>query len=304
MKACHQNIGLARICRLFGVTRQAYYGHLHRKIATGLEQELVIKEVLKIREKHPRIGTRKLHAMLEDFMIAHQIKMGRDALFDLLSAHQLLIRKRRRSIKTTHSHHWLKKYSHLLKDFIPKRPNELYVSDITYWKIEQGYVYISLITDAYSHKIVGYDVAASLETNNSLKALKMALAHLELNRNDTLIHHSDRGVQYCSTKYVRLLIEYGVKISMTENGDPLENAIAERVNGILKDEYLYCYQVQNLYEAKGLLKQVIMRYNEERPHMSIGNLVPQKVHSGQVNKGQKKWKNYYQKKEAVNTLQD
>lgn len=299
MKELNTGIGLARICRLFGITRQAYYQHLYQCVDVELEHELVIQQVKHIRSQHPRIGTRKLYVMLEGFMFRHHIKMGRDALFDLLSAHQLLIRRRRRMIKTTQSYHWLKKYPNLIKGFIPARADELYVSDITWWKIESGDLYISFITDAYSHKIVGYEVSESLESESSLKALIMALSDLR-QPSLLLIHHSDRGVQYCSSKYVKLLQDYDVQISMTENGDPLENAVAERVNGILKQEYLECYEVSNINEAKVLLAQVIKLYNEERPHMSIGNLVPEKVHNNILKKGEKKWKNYYRKKQTVN----
>lgn len=300
MKVRKPTVGLSKLCWLFGVTRQAFYQHLYQGIDTELEQELIIQEVLKIRKQHPRIGTRKLYIMLEDFMLEHQIKMGRDALFNTLSAYGLLIRRRKRLIKTTQSHHWLKKYPNLIKDYIPRRPNELYVSDITYWKINRGYVYIHLITDAYSHKIVGYYVSETLDAESSLQALQMALSALKAESHLPLTHHSDRGVQYCSSKYVKLLQDYEVKISMTENGDPLENAIAERVNGILKEEYLNCYQVENIIQARELLDQVIKLYNQDRPHMSIGNLVPEKVHSKQLEKGEKKWKNYYQKNQTVN----
>jgi putative transposase len=303
MKERNSHIGLATICRLFGVTRQAYYQHLDRRIDLETEHELVIKEVLQIRRQHPRIGIRKVYVMLDGFMSVHSIKMGRDALYNLLAVHNLLIRKRRRKVKTTQSHHWLKKYPNLIKDFEPSRPNEVWVSDITYWKTDFGYVYISLITDAYSHKIVGYHLGETLEAVESIQALKMALSGLEPERCFILIHHSDRGVQYCSEAYVKLLRKHAIQISMTENGDPLENPIAERVNGILKEEYLDCYQVESIYEAKELLKQVIRLYNEERPHMSIGNLVPEKVHNHQLKKGEKQWKNYYRNKELVN-LQD
>lgn len=296
----HSNVGLHRICRLFGITRQAYYQHLNRRLDTELWHELIIKEVLKIRAHHPRIGTRKLYILLEDFMLEHQIKMGRDALFDLLSTYGLLIRKRKRFVKTTQSHHWLKKYSNLIQGFVPTSPNQLYVSDITYWKITNKYLYIHLITDAYSRKIVGYELSETLEAVHSVNALKMALSSLKKDGNNYLIHHSDRGVQYCSYKYVKLLQDYQIQISMTENGDPLDNAIAERVNGILKEEYLSCYEIASFEEAKALLKQVINLYNNERPHMSIGNLVPEKVHSNQLKRGSRKWKNYYQKKDTVN----
>jgi transposase InsO family protein len=301
MKLQYSHTGLAKICRLFGITRQAYYQHLHQNIDTYMEHELIIKEVLIIRKHHPRIGTRKLYIMLEYFMLQHQIKIGRDALFDLLSVHRLLIRRRIRKIKTTQSHHWLKKYPNLIKGFVPVSPNELYVSDITYWKIRHGNVYISLITDAYSRKIVGFDVSESLEATGCLRALQMALsAFLEAERHLQLILHSDRGIQYCCTKYVKLLQDYNIQISMTENGDPLDNAIAERVNGILKEEYLDCYLVENINEDKVLLAQVIKLYNEQRQHMSIGNKKQKKVHSHTLKKGERKWKSYYQKKETVN----
>lgn len=300
MKMHNPKIGLSRLCWLFGVTRQAYYQSFHREAFVEIEQELVLKEVIKIRKHHPRMGTRKLYIMLEDFMLEHQIKIGRDALFDLLSEHQLLIRRRKRKITTTQSHHWLKKYPNLIKNFTPNAPNQLYVSDITYWKTEFGYTYISLITDAYSHKIVGHNLAQTMEAIESVKALETAVSQLENGEN--LIHHSDRGTQYCSGKYVKLLQDYKIRISMTETGDPLDNAIAERVNGILKEEYLDCYQVTNFDEAKELLDVVVKLYNQERPHMSIGNLVPEKVHNHQLNKGERKWKNYYQKKELVNGL--
>ena len=156
----------------------------------------------------------------------------------------------------------------------PRGINQLWVSEITYWKIQTGYVYLSLITDVYSHKIVGYHVVQTLEAVETLQALQMALLANQ-GRLDCLIHHSDRGVQYCSASYVKELQDSGVKISMTENGDPYENAVAERMNGILKQEYLGGHSVVSLVEARKVLKDTIKLYNEERPHMSIGNLTPQ-----------------------------
>lgn len=296
MKMRHPTIGLSKICWLFGITRQAYYQRFQREEFIGIEQELVIKEVIKIRENHPRIGTRKLYIMLESFMLAHQIKMGRDALFDLLSAYQLLIRRRKRKISTTQSHHWLRKYPNLIRDFVPTAPNQLWVSDITYWKPNDQVFYISLITDAYSHKVVGHNLAQTLEAMESIKALKKAL--LTIKKGQNLTHHSDRGTQYCSSNYVKLLQDYGLKISMTESGDPLENAVAERINGILKEEYLECYTANNFKQANELLGAVVKRYNQERPHMSNGNITPEKVHSEQIQKGDKQWKNYYKRKEV------
>lgn len=212
-------------------------------------------------------------------MLEHQIKMGRDALFDVLASNGLLVKRRKRRVFTTQSFHWLRKYSNLIRDYNPEEPNRIWVSDITYWKIGSGFIYISFITDAYSHKIVGYHVADTLEAIETLKALRMALSTLRRTPIG-LIHHSDRGIQYCSSNYVNLLLQHKIRISMTESSDPLENPIAERVNGIIKNEYLDCYQVESLPEARELLDQVIILYNDERPHMSIGNLTPVKVHNG------------------------
>ena len=253
--------------------------------------------------------------MLQPFFNEHKIKMGRDALFNLLYINHLLVRKRKRKISTTNSYHRFRKYPNLIKAFIPKAINQLWVSDITYWEVGGKHVYISFITDVYSHKIVGYYVAQTLETIESVQALKMALDSLET-KPTNLVHHSDRGIQYCSNSYVKLLQDYNIKISMTENGDPLENAIAERINGIIKEEYLYNYQVNNIKEAKQLLKAVVDLYNNERPHMSISNLTPNHVHqSTEKLKPNKLWKNYYKKngtivkqeqdvKQTVNLLQD
>lgn len=285
------------------ITRQAYYQHYWHEEDRNFEHELIIREVLQIRKKHRRMGGRKLYELLEPFMLGHQIKMGRDALFDLLSANQLLVRRRKRKVHTTNSFHWLRKYPNLIKELVPTKANQLWVSDITYWKIETGFLYISLITDAFSHKIVGYQVAETLEAVASVKALKMALKGLN-QPPEGLIHHSDRGVQYCSSEYVKLLQDNTMQISMTESGDPLENAIAERINGIIKEEYLDNYQVKNLGEAEKLLKQVIRLYNEERPHMSIGNMTPSQVHLTNQ-KTDRLWKNYYPKNlTLVKQLQD
>jgi len=298
MKERQPKIGLSKLCWLFGVTPQAYYQSFYREKFVGIEQELVLKEVVSIRKNHPRIGTRKLYVMLENFMLEHQIKMGRDALFDLLSLHGLLVRRRRRRIVTTQSNHWMKKYPNLIKEFIPTAPNQLWVSDITHWKIETKPLYISLITDVFSHKIVGYNLAISMEAVESVNALQMAL--LENKNLDKLIHHSDRGSQYCSFKYVNLLQDKGIQISMTETGDPLDNAVAERINGILKDEYLDCYTINTFQQAKDLLDAVIPLYNKVRPHMSIGNLVPEKVHTKELQPGNRLWKSYYANKKNVN----
>lgn len=306
MKSNFRHIGLAKLCGWFGMTRQAYYQYNWEAISTTIEEEMIIKQVKQIRESHRRIGTRKLYEMIQPFMLEQQIKIGRDGLFDLLSSNHLLVRKRKRKIQTTNSYHRLRKYPNLIREMVPTAIKQLWVSDITYWKLKQGHLYISLITDAYSHKIVGYHVGETMETIESIHALEMALSTIKLEDRLNLIHHSDRGIQYCSQAYVNLLQDYEIKISMTENGDPLENAVAERVNGIIKEEYLETYEVNNLKEAKNLLKKVIELYNIERPHMSIGNFTPEAIHlSKNQFKPQKLWKNYYQKQSTfVNPIQD
>lgn len=243
----------------------------------SVEEELVLQQVLNIRTNHRRMGGRKLFELLEPFMLEHQIKMGRDGLFDLLASNSLLVKRKRRSVRTTQSSHWLRKHPNRIKGFIPKSPNELWVSDITYLKTPKGFLYISLVTDAYSHKIVGHHIAESLEGLQTIQALKMALQLYKQSAKE-LIHHSDRGVQYCSADYVKLLQENNIAISMTESGDPLENAVAERINGIIKGEYMDLYKITNLSQAKQCLNDVVYLYNNERPHMSIGMLTPQNVH--------------------------
>lgn len=276
----------------------------------SFEQELVLGQVIKLRASHPRMGGRKLYELLEPFMLSHQIKMGRDALFDLLSANNLLVKRRKRRVCTTHSHHWLKKYPNLIRGLKLTSSHQLWVSDITYWKVGGKYLYLSLLTDAYSHKIVGYHLSNSLEAEASVKALNRALFGLLKGpeRPIQLIHHSDRGIQYCSKVYVKQLQAHNIKISMTEKGDPLENAIAERVNGILKEEYLSHTLPRTLKEARKVLQNTIRKYNEERPHMSINNLTPSYVHDRNI-KTKKLWKNYYSKpisgqSKIVNLLKD
>ncbi|MCH8902756.1 MAG: IS3 family transposase [Bacteroidetes bacterium] len=303
MKDKYRHVGLSRFCRLLGITRQAWYQHFWHVESATIEQELVLKQVLEIRQNHRYMGGRKLYEKLQPFMINHQIKMGRDALFDLLSANRLLVRKKKRNIYTTQSFHWLRKYPNLIRDLVPGGPNQLWVSDITYWKIRLGYVYISFITDAYSRKIVGYHVAETLEAVETLEALKMAFAGCK-KEPEKLIHHSDRGIQYCSSPYVKLLRDKGIQISMTENGDPLENAIAERLNGIIKQEYLYDYTPKSLKQAKEILASSVELYNKDRPHESIGYLTPENVHINHL-KTQRLWKNYYSNnRKLVTILQD
>jgi len=304
MKDMYARIGLVRLCRLLGMTRQAYYQHFWQQEATGIEESLVLQEVINLRKDHRVMGGRKLYEKLHPFFLDHQIKIGRDALFDLLSANGLLVKKRRRRYVTTWSKHWLRKWPNLIREMEITGVNQLWVSDITYWKVAGNYLYISLITDVYSHKVVGYHLAETLESIETIKALKMALEQLPQSLTQPLIHHSDRGVQYCSENYVKLLQDKDIQISMTENGDPLENAVAEQMNGILKEEYLNHYKSDNKEQAKDQLDQAVKLYNQQRPHFSIGLLTPELVHEKNLST-EKLWKNYYNKNtKIVNQLQD
>lgn len=254
-----------------------------------------MQEVLRIRRIQKRIGTRKLLILMNDFMQQHIIQIGRDAFFDLLRKQGLLVRRRKRSKpQTTFSNHWLRKYPNLIVGFIPNAPNQLWVSDITYIHLDDGFAYLSLITDAYSRKIVGFYLCNDLSARGCVKALRMALRNNPVR--DGLIHHSDRGLQYCSSTYVKLLQDNHLQISMTQNGDPLENALAERVNGILKEELLEA-SYSSLAEAQQAVAMAISIYNHQRPHSSVDMLTPVIAHA-KTGELKKHWKNYYKRKEV------
>lgn len=277
------------LCSLFGKTRQAFYKNNKENIKQQINNDLILTLVKKYRENQKRIGARKLLAMISESLSEKQA-IGRDAFFTLLRTNGLLVRKRKTRIITTQSFHWLHKYPNLIKEFVPSKSNQLWVSDITYIKTGAGFVYLFLITDAYSRKIVGWHLAQTMEADNALIALAMALKQLPASCTD-LIHHSDRGIQYCSSKYVKRLSTYNIKISMTENGDPYENAIAERVNGILKTEWLYDMSLKDYTEALHAIKSIIDIYNYERPHLSLDMMTPEKAHQSE-GKLKRLWKSY------------
>ena len=284
MKVDYRHIALSRLCRLLGITRQSYYQYFQYQQVKLISHQTVLKQVLAIRDQHPCVGGRKLFKMIQSVKQEHRIKLGRDGLFDLLRANHLLVKRRKSRHYTTNSLHPFYKYPNLIKEYIPQTVNQLWVSDITYWKTNRGYVYLSLVTDAYSRKIVGYHVAKNLEAAETIKALKMAIESLP-NSPSNLIHHSDRGQQYCSNEYVRLLKDNNIKISMTNNGDPYENALAERMNGIVKGEYLYHYTIDRLKQAKMVIDSVVKLYNEERLHSRCGYQTPQSLHSRMLKYG-------------------
>jgi len=205
------------------------------------------------------------------------IKMGRDKFFVLLREHGLLVKPRRRRVRTTDSNHVYRKYSNLIKEYEPCGPEQIWSSDITYVSKEKGFVYVSLVTDQYSKKIMGYHVHATLEAEGPLKALRMALKNRS-HRETRLIHHSDRGIQYCSEEYIRLLERNGIQISMSALGNPYENAVSERVNGIVKTEFYLDDHFRNIGQVRKAIKEAVFLYNNHRPHASCDYLTPEQAH--------------------------
>jgi transposase InsO family protein len=277
------------LCSLLGYSRQAYYQQKRKEEKEVFGEELILQEVLRHRKIMKRLGGRKLMVLMNNFMQQHAIGMGRDTFFDLLRDNGLLIRRRRHRPHTTNSRHWLRKYPNLIEYFIPTSPNQLWVSDITYIRLPNEFAYLSLITDAYSRKIVGFYLCENLSAKGCINALKMALKSLP--EKHCLIHHSDRGVQYCSTDYVALLVKRHICISMTQTGNPKENPLAERVNGILKEELLEEVFL-SLSIAREKVAIAISIYNFQRPHLSINMLTPVEAHNSE-GPLTRRWKNYY-----------
>lgn len=266
-----------------------YYDALWRKESSLVREDVILQEVLSIRENLPRIGTRKLHYLLQSELESHNINVGRDYLFDLLSEHKLLVRQRKRKAITTDSRHWMRKYSNLIKAMTVSRPEQVWVSDITYIRLINQWGYLSMITDAYSRKIVGYCFRSDLMAEGCIEALQMAIRNRMYN--DPIIHHSDRGSQYCSHHYVNLLNQNHIGISMTENGDPYENALAERVNGIIKTEFNLHSSQLGFEQTYNQIRKSVKAYNEIRPHASCDYLTPEQAHL-QSEYLAKRWKNY------------
>ena len=282
--------GLRELCGLLGYSRQAYYQHDQYLEDRVFKEEELIQQIFAHRRLQPRLGGRKLLAVMEEYMQQDGLGIGRDAFFALLRDRGLLVRSKRYRPRTTFSMHRFKKYPDLIKGFTADRPNQLLVSDITYIRLAgRSFAYLSLITDAYSRKIIGFFVSHDLSAASCLKALQMALAQRP---NDLpLIHHSDRGTQYCSRQYTRLLKRKGIAISMTQNGNPRDNAIAERVNGILKDELLKAVY-PDMGAARDAVKAAVPVYNCLRPHASLDMMTPEKAHQ-QTGYIKRRWKNYY-----------
>lgn len=277
MKESHIKIGIRPLCALFGKTRYSYYKKEKNSQKWLNEQQTVLEMVSIVRRELPRIGTPKLYHMLKKTFERQSIKMGRDSLHRLLRENGLIIRSKKRYVITTNSNHWMKKYPNLIKGLNINGPEQLWVSDITYIRVGEGCYFLSLITDAYSRRIMGYCLYPTLEAQGCINALKMALDN-KANYNGRHIHHSDRGSQYCCSDYVGILQSAEIEISMTENGDPYENAVAERVNGILKHEFSLNQVFTDHTEAVETVDRSINAYNFLRPHMSCNYLTPMEAH--------------------------
>lgn len=288
MKAFYQNTGLKVFCGLLGKSRQAFYDHQWRADGQALNEGLLLDLVHNQRKDIPGAGGRKLLHLLEEQLHKHDIHLGRDQFFTLLRRHDLLIRRRKKYITTTDSRHWLKKHPNLAAELRVERAEQLWVSDITYISIDNKFGYLVLITDAYSRKIVGYQFSPSLNATFCVKALEQALATRQFPHRP-LMHHSDRGIQYCSQAYVSVLQSNNCQISMTQNGDPYENALAERVNGILKQEWKLDQTFDSFEHAQNTIDHAIHHYNHSRPHASCDYQTPCQAHQmeGPLNK---RWK--------------
>jgi len=278
LKGTRKYYSIDNLCSVFGYTRQAWYNHLRSIQLNFLEAEIVLERIQEIRRELPKTGCIKLHKILNNgFLQGHGITMGRDAVFEFVRSHGLLIKNKKKWARTTNSFHRFRLHPDLVQRRPAVRAEEIWVSDITYLRTRLGFVYLSLVTDAYSRKIVGYHLAADLKTIGCIKALKQAIKG-RLYPLRALIHHSDRGTQYCSDDYVSLLQDSQIMISMTQSGSPYDNAIAERINGILKIEFDLEKTFKNMAHAKLQTELAINKYNNLRIHASCEFQTPQNTH--------------------------
>lgn len=271
------------ICHAFGYTRQAYYKHLFLDEEREEQSVKVVEVVQEIRHIQPKAGGRKLHVMLKEGRSIYQIKIGRDALYELLHKHKLILKKEKRNHPTTNSRHNFQVYPNLIKNLKVDTINQVWVSDITYLKTIKGYCYLSLVTDLYSRKILGYKLSDSLAAEHTLAAFK--LAHTTANPPIGLIHHSDKGIQYCCKNYIESLQKAGIAISMTGPDHCFDNAVAERLNGILKSEFGLGEVMPDYKTAKALVNEAVFIYNNLRLHASLKYKTPDEIYfSGSVPK--------------------
>jgi len=260
------------------MSRQNYYARRRVRRAQAVAAELIIELVQAERRVQPRLGTRKLRVMLQGAMVEAGVALGRDRFFKVLRQGGLLLAPLPKNYpQTTSSHHCLPVFANLVKDRAVKRPNEVWVSDLTYVRTEEGFLYLALVTDQYSRKIVGYHCGETLEAVGCVRALRMALRGLPARAHP--IHHSDQGSQYCCHEYVQALASRGLPISMTVTDHCAENALAERMNGILKGEYGLGQTLKTKALARQLADQGVLLYNTRRPHSALQYQTPDRVHS-------------------------
>lgn len=265
---------MSQVCALFGISRQAVYQQRAVKIRQEVSTHCIVQMVQEQRRWMPKLGGKKLYWKLAERIHALEgMSIGRDKFFDILRNEGLLVRRKKKYALTTNAHHRFRVYKNLIRELDIDRPNQVFVSDITYLRLREGFCYLALVTDVYSRKIVGYDVSRSLSLEGALRAMKMALSGVPASAG--LIHHSDRGIQYCSDAYISLLQKHQIQISMGECGNPYENAIAERVNGILKTEFLLDGIFTDMPFVQQAVKEAIETYNTQRPHLSLNFLTPE-----------------------------
>jgi transposase InsO family protein len=261
-----------------GYSRQYVYKQPKDR-AVSQRKQLAVKQLVdRERKLLPRVGTRKIHYLISADLQKQGLKMGRDGLFDLMRYYGLQIKPKRRYTQTTMSKHWLRKWPNIIRNQPISHPDQVWVSDITYLKTEQGNCYLNMITDAFSRRIVGYAVDDNMETQSMIRALKMAIEQ-KLHRTIKTIHHSDRGLQYCSKDYEQLTSKNNIKLSMTENGDPYENALAERMNRTIKEEFAMDTTIKTKDLAVRLVQESIILYNHKRPHLALKMKTPDEVYN-------------------------
>jgi putative transposase len=285
MKAVHRatktfRASVQEVCAGFEITRDAYYKHFKRTKRQAATAQRVVELVKVERKDQPRVGGKKLYEALRLPFEASGLKVGRDKLFGILREQGMLVKRKKASCKTTNSYHRFHKYKNLIKDMSVTAPNQVWVSDITYIRTVNGFCYLALITDMYSRKIVGYDLSDTLELAGCLGAFKRAQKAARPAAG--LVHHSDRGIQYCSNQYVAELKRHKVLISMTEENHCYENALAERVNGILKDEFYLDQCFSSTEHARLAAVNAIKIYNSKRLHLSLGYKTPNYVFKNAV----------------------
>lgn len=264
------------LSRAVGMSRQNFYREGKQRQRKEIDEELVIKLVQHHRKMHPRMGARKLLELIREDLSRAGIELGRDRFFALLRRKNLLVERRTRAVSTTKSRHRFRKYPNRLKEREIDRPHQAWVSDLSYLRTQEGYLYLSLVMDEYSRKIVGWEASDGLEAQGCVKSLCQAIEQLEPGCKP--LHHSDRGIQYCCNAYVKQLEEHQIEISMTEENHCYENAKAERVIGILKQEYALGVSFADKAQAREAIRQAIALYNHYRPHLSLNYARPAQVH--------------------------